>query len=178
MRCDPRDVVRAIKLSRATYRKMVQNLLWATTYNLIAIPAAAGIFIRYGLDLPMSVGALAMNLSSDAHNGQRDAVHFLAILRNAGAARLYAPADGASSPGRQQLHRTVPSQLEGRRSQDLGVSQLARSTNLDRALDRAVQPRPASSRCQKSNSPGAFLAFGAVLNSETLTVSIRGEHYT
>ena len=64
VRSDPRDVVRAIELSRATYRKMVQNLLWATVYNLIAIPAAAGIFIPWGIELPMSVGAVAMNLST------------------------------------------------------------------------------------------------------------------
>jgi P-type Cu2+ transporter len=64
VRSDPRDVVRAIELSRATYRKMVQNLLWATVYNLIAIPAAAGIFIPWGIELPMSVGAMAMNLST------------------------------------------------------------------------------------------------------------------
>jgi Cu2+-exporting ATPase len=64
VRSDPRDVVRAIKLSRASYRKMVQNLLWATGYNLIAIPAAAGMFIRWRIDLPMSVGAVAMNLST------------------------------------------------------------------------------------------------------------------
>ena len=64
MRSDPRDVVRAIELSRAAYRKMVQNLLWATAYNLVAIPAAGGMFIRWGLDLPMSVGAIAMNLST------------------------------------------------------------------------------------------------------------------
>ena len=64
VRSDPRDVVRAIELSRAAYRKMVQNLLWATLYNLIAIPAAAGLFIGWRLDPPMSVGALAMNLST------------------------------------------------------------------------------------------------------------------
>jgi P-type Cu2+ transporter len=64
VRSDPRDVVRAIELSRATYRKMVQNLLWATVYNLVAIPAAAGLFIRWGIELPMSVGAIAMNLST------------------------------------------------------------------------------------------------------------------
>jgi len=61
---DPRDVVRAIELSRASYRKMVQNLLWATAYNVIAIPAAAGLFVRWGINLPMSVGAVAMNLST------------------------------------------------------------------------------------------------------------------
>jgi Cu2+-exporting ATPase len=64
VRSDPRDVVRAIKLSRATYRKMVQNLGWATAYNVIAIPAAAGVFVHWGIAFPMSVGALAMNLST------------------------------------------------------------------------------------------------------------------
>jgi len=43
---------------------MVQNLVWATGYNLVAIPVAAGLFVRWGFDLPMSVGALAMSLST------------------------------------------------------------------------------------------------------------------
>ena len=64
VRSDPRDVVRAIELSRASYRKMVQNLVWATVYNVVAIPAAAGAFVHWGITLPMSVGALAMNLST------------------------------------------------------------------------------------------------------------------
>jgi Cu2+-exporting ATPase len=64
VRSDPRDVVGAIKLSRATYRKMIQNLIWATGYNLIAIPVAAGVFVHWGLNLPMSVGAVAMSLST------------------------------------------------------------------------------------------------------------------
>src|SRR5580658_5349231 len=64
VRSDPRDVVGAIELSRATYRKMIQNLVWATAYNLVAIPVAAGLFVRVGLDLPMSVGAVAMSLST------------------------------------------------------------------------------------------------------------------
>jgi Cu2+-exporting ATPase len=64
VRNDPRDVVGAIDLSRATYRKMVQNLVWATAYNLVAIPVAAGLFVRRGFDLPMSVGAVAMSLST------------------------------------------------------------------------------------------------------------------
>jgi P-type Cu2+ transporter len=64
VRSDPRDVVRVILLSRATYRKMVQNLVWATAYNVIAIPAAAGAFVHWGIALPMSVGAIAMNLST------------------------------------------------------------------------------------------------------------------
>jgi P-type Cu2+ transporter len=64
VRSDPRDVVGAIRLSRATYRKMIQNLVWATAYNLVAIPVAAGVLVHWGLDLPMSVGAVAMSLST------------------------------------------------------------------------------------------------------------------
>lgn len=64
VRSDPRDVVGAIELSRATYRKMIQNLIWATAYNLIAIPVAAGLLIRWRIDLPMSVGAIAMSMST------------------------------------------------------------------------------------------------------------------
>ena len=64
VRSDPRDVVGAIELSRATYRKMIQNLVWATAYNLVAIPVAAGLFVRWGFDLPMSIGAVAMSLST------------------------------------------------------------------------------------------------------------------
>jgi Cu2+-exporting ATPase len=64
VRSDPRDVVGAIELSRAAYRKMIQNLIWATGYNLVAIPVAAGVLVRWGVDLPMSIGALAMSLST------------------------------------------------------------------------------------------------------------------
>ena len=64
VRNDPRDVVSSIELSRATYRKMVQNLVWATAYNIVAIPAAGGLFVHWGINLPMSIGAAAMNLST------------------------------------------------------------------------------------------------------------------
>jgi Cu2+-exporting ATPase len=64
VRSDPRDVVGAIELSRASYRKMIQNLLWATAYNVLAIPIAAGVLVPWGLDLPMSVGAVAMSAST------------------------------------------------------------------------------------------------------------------
>jgi Cu2+-exporting ATPase len=64
VRSDPRDVVGAIQLSRATYRKMIQNLVWATAYNIVAIPVAAGLFVHWGFELPMSVGAVAMSLST------------------------------------------------------------------------------------------------------------------
>jgi P-type Cu2+ transporter len=64
VRNDPRDVVGAIRLSRASYGKMIQNLVWATGYNALAIPVAAGLFAPWGLVLPMSVGALAMSIST------------------------------------------------------------------------------------------------------------------
>ena len=64
VRSDPRDVVGAIELSRASYRKMIQNLVWATGYNLVAIPVAAGLLVPWGIDLPMAVGAIAMSLST------------------------------------------------------------------------------------------------------------------
>jgi Cu2+-exporting ATPase len=64
VRSDPRDVIGAIELSRATYRKMVQNLFWATGYNVLAIPVAAGVLVPWGFDLPMAVGAVAMSAST------------------------------------------------------------------------------------------------------------------
>ena len=64
VRDDPRDVVGAIELSRASYRKMIQNLIWATGYNALAIPVAAGLFAPWGVVLPMSIGAVAMSLST------------------------------------------------------------------------------------------------------------------
>ena len=64
VRSDPRDVVGAIDLSRATYRKMIQNLVWATGYNLVAIPIAMGVLVPWGIDLPMAVGAIAMSAST------------------------------------------------------------------------------------------------------------------
>jgi Cu2+-exporting ATPase len=64
VRSDPRDVVAAIELSRATYRKMMENLVWAAGYNVVAIPVAAGVLVPWGIDLPMAVGAIAMSLST------------------------------------------------------------------------------------------------------------------
>jgi len=61
---DPRDVVRLIELSRKVYSKMVQNLIWATGYNLLAIPLAAGILAPIGFVMPMAVGAVVMSAST------------------------------------------------------------------------------------------------------------------
>ena len=64
VRDDPRDVAGAMELSRASYRKMVQNLVWATAYNALAIPIAAGVLAPWGIVLPMSIGALVMSAST------------------------------------------------------------------------------------------------------------------
>jgi Cu2+-exporting ATPase len=61
---DPRSVLSTILLSRASYRKMAQNLWWAAGYNLIAVPLAAGVLAPVGFVMPMSVGALLMSLST------------------------------------------------------------------------------------------------------------------
>jgi Cu2+-exporting ATPase len=61
---DPRAVTGVVRLSRATYRKMVQNLAWAAGYNVVAIPLAAGVFTFAGLDLSPAVGAVLMSLST------------------------------------------------------------------------------------------------------------------
>ena len=63
---DPLDVVRALTLARATYAKMVQNLFWATGYNAIALPLAAGVAYPWGIVLSPAVGALLMSLSTVA----------------------------------------------------------------------------------------------------------------
>ncbi len=64
MKNDPRDVGRIITLSRATYRKMVQNLGWAVGYNAFALPAAAGLFAPFGIIMPVWLGAALMSLST------------------------------------------------------------------------------------------------------------------
>ncbi|MCF7870444.1 MAG: heavy metal translocating P-type ATPase [Candidatus Omnitrophica bacterium] len=61
---DPRSVVDVLSLSRITQRKTVQNLAWATGYNIFAIPLAAGVLYRYGIVLAPAVGALIMSLST------------------------------------------------------------------------------------------------------------------
>jgi Cu2+-exporting ATPase len=61
---DPRGVVAVRRLSSASYRKMAQNLVWATGYNALAIPLAAGVLAPWGFVLPPAVGALAMSLST------------------------------------------------------------------------------------------------------------------
>ena len=64
VRSDPRDVAAIVVLARATYRKMVQNLWWATGYNVVAIPLAAGVLYREGILLSPALGAVFMSLST------------------------------------------------------------------------------------------------------------------
>jgi Cu2+-exporting ATPase len=61
---DPRGVVGVIRLSHASYRKMVQNLAWAVGYNVVAIPLAAGAFAWAGITLAPAVGAILMSVST------------------------------------------------------------------------------------------------------------------
>jgi Cu2+-exporting ATPase len=61
---DPRGVIGVIELSRAGYRKMLQNLAWAAGYNVIAIPLAAGVLAPVGFVLPPAVGAILMSIST------------------------------------------------------------------------------------------------------------------
>ena len=61
---NPKDVVQLILFGRATYRKMVQNLVWATGYNVIAMPLAAGVLYKMGILLSPAVGAILMSVST------------------------------------------------------------------------------------------------------------------
>ncbi|HET9436871.1 MAG TPA: HAD-IC family P-type ATPase, partial [Gaiellaceae bacterium] len=61
---DPRAVVSVVRLSRASYRKMVQNLGWAAGYNVVALPLAAGVLAPVGVVLAPAVGAVLMSVST------------------------------------------------------------------------------------------------------------------
>ena len=64
VRSDPRNVPRIVALSKATYRKMIQNLWWAAGYNIVAIPLAAGVLAPWGIVLHPAIGAVLMSLST------------------------------------------------------------------------------------------------------------------
>jgi Cu2+-exporting ATPase len=64
VRNDPRDVARIIALSRASYRKMVQNLWWAAGYNIVAVPLAAGLLAPWGVVFSPALGAVLMSVST------------------------------------------------------------------------------------------------------------------
>jgi Cu2+-exporting ATPase len=64
VKSNPMDVVNVVELSRASYRKMLQNLWWAAGYNIVALPLAAGVLAPLGVLLSPAVGALLMSLST------------------------------------------------------------------------------------------------------------------
>lgn len=64
VKSNPKDVVSLIKFAKATYKKMIQNLIWATGYNVIAIPLAAGVLYSYGIVLSPALGAVLMSVST------------------------------------------------------------------------------------------------------------------
>jgi Cu2+-exporting ATPase len=61
---NPLDVVKIFKLSRASYRKMLQNLWWAAGYNIVTIPLAAGVLAHWGVLLSPAIGAVLMSVST------------------------------------------------------------------------------------------------------------------
>jgi Cu2+-exporting ATPase len=64
VKSNPLDIVKVVELSRASYRKMIENLVWATGYNVVALPLAAGVLAPLGILLSPAVGALLMSLST------------------------------------------------------------------------------------------------------------------
>jgi Cu2+-exporting ATPase len=64
IKSNPLDVVKIVDISRASYRKMKENIWWAAGYNIVAIPLAAGILAPIGIIMPPAVGALLMSLST------------------------------------------------------------------------------------------------------------------
>jgi Cu2+-exporting ATPase len=64
VKSNPLDIVRIVRLSQQTYRKMMQNLVWASGYNVIALPLAAGVLAPVGFILSPAIGALLMSLST------------------------------------------------------------------------------------------------------------------
>jgi len=64
IKSNPLDVVKIVKISQASYRKMKQNIWWAAGYNIVAIPLAMGILAPIGFIMPPAVGALLMSIST------------------------------------------------------------------------------------------------------------------
>ena len=92
MRSDPLDIPRALRLSRATVRKMKQNLAWASVYNILAIPIAAGVlYPAYGIQLRPEWSALLMSVSSIIVAANA------VLLKRADAELDLAPSDGLAT---------------------------------------------------------------------------------
>ena len=119
---DPRSVLSVIELSRATYRKMKQNLWWGAGYNLVSVPLAAGVLAPVGFILPMSVGAVLMSLSTIvvALNAQllrrldlSPEAGTRAVLNGDGRGRRTAPAAPRQPRGTEGAEASAPRQPRG-----------------------------------------------------------------
>ena len=110
MRNDPRDITRIVRLSRASYTKMVQNLAWAVGYNAIALPLAAGVAAPLGLVLPAWVGAVLMSLSTIivALNAQLRYAHSQAYLEGLAQGHGLRVLRCAAEPIRRDRTQTIP----------------------------------------------------------------------
>ncbi|RUR02030.1 heavy metal translocating P-type ATPase [Labedella endophytica] len=93
---DPRSVLSVIELSRASYRKMKQNLWWAAGYNLLSVPLAAGVLAPIGFILPMSVGALLMSASTVVVALNAQLLRRLDLSPEASAAAAFARGDASA----------------------------------------------------------------------------------
>jgi P-type Cu2+ transporter len=93
VRSDPRDVARIVRLSRATYRKMVQNLWWAAGYNVVAVPLAAGVLAPWGIVLTPAIAAVLMSAST------------LIVAANAQLLRRVPLAEQGHAPPKRLQHR-------------------------------------------------------------------------
>jgi Cu2+-exporting ATPase len=104
VRSDPRDIPRIISLSRATYRKMVQNLWWAAGYNILAIPLAAGALAAWGIRGAGRMGHLAVTgCGRGAHVGQhRDRGHQRSAVEEGAALRAARQRRRSSRPGHER----------------------------------------------------------------------------
>jgi Cu2+-exporting ATPase len=103
---DPRSVLSVIELSRASYRKMKQNLWWAAGYNLLSVPLAAGVLAPVGFVLPMSIGALLMSASTVIVAANAQLLRRLDLTPEASTRAALARGD-ASRPGSGQRERNT-----------------------------------------------------------------------
>ncbi|MFA5700285.1 MAG: heavy metal translocating P-type ATPase, partial [Desulfuromonas sp.] len=112
VRSNPLDVVAVVQLSRATYRKMIQNLAWATGYNVVALPLAAGALYAWGVLLTPAVGAVLMSASTVivAINAR-----LLKLQRSASADN---PAqEGSTEPNPREDQKQVPTKGDSHEKQ-------------------------------------------------------------
>jgi len=105
---DPRSVLSVIELSRASYRKMKQNLWWAAGYNILAVPLAAGVLAPIGFVLPMEVGALLMSASTVVVAANAQLLRRLDLRPESSTRALMARGSSQRQPARAERHPVAP----------------------------------------------------------------------